>query len=146
MPSLQYYTSERFIHDDIVKDARGGIPSLYKSWAKLGRIRPFVIAWPAEEVIWHGVPTEWAVAFDAPRDPGRQKVFLKKVQERAAAYAILLWEQRAQAVVGILESGHGTNSWHIPILDHGNVKVLGTPEEKTDVDHLGLSWKNAIPA
>jgi len=138
--SLEYYTSERFIHDGIVKEARGGVPTLYESWKSQQKIRPFVIAWPAEKVVWFGAPTTKAVAFDAPEDESRRRTFVKKVQEKTGAYALLLWEQREKAVVGVLESMHGTKSWHIPIVDHGNVRVLGKAEEKTDVDRLGLNW------
>lgn len=140
MATLDYYTSERFIHDGIVRTAREAIPTLYESWKRLKRIRPFVLVWPAEEIVWRGTPTERAVAFDAPKDPSQMDAFLREVQKKTAAYAILLWEQKEQAVVGVLESRHGSVSWHIPIRDHGNVKALGRPEEKVDVDHLGLKW------
>ncbi len=140
MPSLEYYTSERFIHDGIVEEARAGIDTLYDTWKRQKGIRTFVIVWPSEAVLWRGEQTEKPVAFDAPEDPKLLSRFLKKVQEKTTAYAILLWRQQEQAVVGVLESRHGTVSWHIPILDHGNVRVLGRPEEHADKDSLGLSW------
>jgi len=142
--NLDYYTSERFIHDGIVKRARAGIPTLYESWKKKQRLRPFVLSWPAEEIIWNSEPTEQAVAFDAPLAKDLTQEFLRRVQKKTAAYALLFWEQREQAVVGILESRHGSVSWYIPIMDHGNVRVLGPLEEKTDVDSLGLNWDLAL--
>lgn len=144
MASLSYYTSERVIHDGIVEEARSGVQSLYRSWKSQQKIRPFVIVWPAEEIVWNGISTSRPVAFDAPIDESKRKDFLREVQRKAAAYAILLWVQKEKAVVGVLESIHGTKSWHLPIIDHGNVKVLGKPEEKTDVDHLGLNWQELL--
>ncbi len=140
MASLDYYTSERFIHDGIIEEARGGVPTLYESWKRRQRIRPFIIVWPSEKIVWYGTPTAQAVAFDVPEDESKRRDFVERAQKKAKAYALLLWEQREKAVVGVLESMHGTKSWHLPIIDHGNVRVLGEAEEKTDVDRLGLNW------
>lgn len=140
MSSLEYFTSERFIHDDIVEAARAGIPTLYNTWKKQQSIRPFILSWPTQKIIWQGEETERVVAFDAPREAEKLHRFLEEVQKKTMAYALLLWEQKEQAIVGVLESRHGGVSWHIPIQDHGNIAVLGQPEERVNVDRLGLYW------
>lgn len=140
MSSLEYFTSERFIHDDIVEAARAGIPTLYDTWKRRRGIRPFVLSWPSQKIVWRGEETERVVAFDAPRGAEKLRAFLEEVQKKTMAYALLLWEQKEQAVVGVLESRHGSVSWRIPIQSHGNVVVLGQHEEKVDADRLGLRW------
>ena len=123
MHPLNYYTSELAIHDNIVEAARGGIPTLYESWKKQKGIRPFVLSWPSKDIVWNGKVTDRVVAFDAPRNKSRTRSFLLEVKEKTAAYALLYWEQQAQAVVGILESPHGSVSWHIPIQDQTGMRM-----------------------
>jgi hypothetical protein len=137
---ISYYTSERFIHDDIVREAEAGLKSLYDTWSKHSCISPFALVWPYKPVNFHGHKTESVLPFDLPADRSKWTTELRRIADAASAYAVLLVEQRAGAVVVILESVHGTKSWHIPIENHGNVNVLGDRVEKTDTDSIGLLW------
>jgi hypothetical protein len=140
MPDLAYYTSERFIHDGLVKEARSGLKSLYATWASQSKIDPFVLVWPEKAIDYHGHKTAGMVPFDLPVDKKKRPAELQRLLRAADAYAMLVVEQREAAVVVIFESPHGTQSWHIPIEGHGNVDILGDPTEKTDSDYLGLLW------
>lgn len=140
MTDRSYYTSGRFIHDDLVKEARFGLQSIYESWAKYSKIGPFVLAWPETTVDFHGHKTYSVLPFDLPGARKERSATLRKILKEVNAYALLLVEQRDKAVVAIFESPHGTVSWHIPIEYHGDVNSLGDPQEKTDVDSIGLLW------
>jgi hypothetical protein len=61
--------------------------------------------------------------------------------QKTEAYALLLVEQREQAVVVIVESNHGSKSWHIPVENHGDVSALGKPTERVDTDAIGILWR-----
>ncbi len=135
-----YYTSERFIHDDVVQEAEGGLRSLYDTWANQGSVDPFVMSWPSERIKYHGIATEQPVPFDLTGDRSSWLKELKSIAESTKAFALLLVEQREKAVVAIVESRHGTVSWHIPICNHGNVLVLGDKETRVDRDCLGVLW------
>jgi hypothetical protein len=77
---------------------------------------------------------------DLPPEKAAWPNELKRIVKVYGAYALLLVEQHVQEVVVILESPHGTVSWHVPIRNQGNVRVLDDAEEKTDVDYIGLLW------
>lgn len=104
--------------------------TLYSSWKREPRIKPFLILWLDEGVYGYNVPEE---------NPG---AFARRMHQTMEARALLLWEQKAQALVGTLETRNMRRGWRIPILDHGNVRVLGKPEETAGVN-LGLSWLSA---
>lgn len=140
MADITYYTSERFIHDDLILEAESGLSSLYDTWARESRIDPFLLVWPSETVKFHGHKTADVMPFDLPPSRASWGTEIVRIAKETSAYALLLVEQRAKAVVVVLESPHGSKSWHIPIRNHGNVDVLEDPEEKTDVDYIGLLW------
>lgn len=123
-----------------MKEAANGLSSVYETWATKRRIDPFVLVWPSEPVNFHGKQTEDVMPFDLPNDASRWPTFLRDLVKKTTAYALLLVEQREQAVVVIFESPHGTKSWNIPIKNHGNVNVLGEAKEKSDIDYIGLLW------
>jgi len=141
MADLEYITSERFIHDDICREAKAGIKTLYKSWAKDGCIYSFIMVWPSERIRVRGKSTEHAVHFVLPKEREYWSKYLIRLVQKTAAYALLLVEQRKQAVVVIVESNHGSKSWHIPIENHGDTLSLGKPEERVDTDAVGLLWR-----
>lgn len=138
--STEYFTSERFIHDDLVLEAEMGLGSLYETWAMQSRIEPFLLVWPAHPVEYRGRKTEDVVPFDLPEDRGTWHTELRRRVHEASAYGILLAEQHDDVIVVIFESQHGTKSWRIPIKDHGDVRVLGDPVELTDTDSIGVLW------
>lgn len=92
---------------------------------------------------YHGCKTESVLPFDIPENKKEWPFVLHRLVTEYKAYAILLVEQKTVEILVIVESPHGTKSWHIPIRNHGNVQVLDDPIEKTDVDTIGLLWSPA---
>ena len=137
---LEYYISERFIHDDVVEEARGGLKAIFDAWAQEGKVDPFALVWPSKPVSFHGIVTEGVLPFDMPKDRATWPQLLRRIIEKTEAYALLLTEQRAQDVSIIVESTHGSKSWSYPIRNHGDVYILEEPVEKTDTDCIGLLW------
>lgn len=133
-------------HEYVLRDARETLPALYDVWKKEGRIDSFVLIWPRKRVQWLGMNTNQSVGFDMPKERGEWAKFLAEKALQNAAFALLLVEQRDHEVVAIMESRAGANSWHLPIENHGDVAILGAPEEKADADHIGLLWSPTAPA
>jgi hypothetical protein len=129
------------IHDEVCEQARDGLMSIPIVWRARRRIRPYVVAWPSGDIEFHGYKTDEPVSFMMPDDRSEWSSFLIDVARNNKAYALLLVEQREQAVVAILESHHGTKSWHYPLADHGGTLLLRDPIEKTDTESIGLLWR-----
>lgn len=131
---------DRLVHEMLVQEAAWGLASLYDTWSRHWHIDPFVLIWPEEAVVFHGDKTASTLPFDLPEERDAWPDELRKIAKETKAYAILLVQEMEQALVVIFESRMGTRSWRIPIEDHGNVRVLGDPEERTDTDRIGLLW------
>lgn len=120
---------------------RETLPALHKVWKSVGRINPFVLIWPRRKVEWKGMTTNQSIGFDLPEDKNKWATFLAEAALRNAAFALLLVEQRDREVVAIMESRAGAVSWHLPIEDHGDVLILGTPVEQSGTDQIGLLYR-----
>jgi hypothetical protein len=144
MTTFEYIVSERWIHDDLLKKAEEGLRSLLPDWRKNGRIAPFLISWPAEDIrADDGSVVRGAVCYDLPEDAPKR---LERVKEAVAVtqpYGLLLCEQLENEVCAIFETQHGAKSWHYPIERHGPDRVLGRVSTTTDVRHIGLLWRPA---
>lgn len=137
-----YYTSERFIWDDLVDSAERAIESLYAHWKKKGRIEDFMITWPSEGIkAEDGSMTKGPCALMLSTQDARlrQEMILKTV-EITKAYALLLVEQLPTEVQAILESRHGAKCWTIPIVRSGDARILGPHAISDDRKHVGLLW------
>lgn len=145
----EYLTSERFIHENIIQQAEK-ILARYRDHWKRGNLRKgqgLFFTWPAE-----------AVKDDEQRDiEGTCAMYLPELRSawidamrhmvvRTKAYALFLLEPREDEVKAILESHHGTRTWTIPILLHGDVHVLGAAEKQDDHENIGLLWQKKNPA
>lgn len=142
MSHKDYYTSERFIWDDLIESSERAMQGLYDAWKKRGRIDDFLITWPAEAIIDRQgtvVKGPCAISLDT-RDPTLRQEMLLKTLELTKAYALLLVEQLPTEVQAILESRHGAKCWTIPIIKSGDAKVLGPRAVTTDGRHVGLLW------
>jgi hypothetical protein len=141
--NLDYYTSERFIHDDLCTLAEASIPTLYNSWKELQKIDPFLITWPAETVkAGDGAAINGACTLElkeVPKEEWRSTIL--EALQLTKAYALLLVEQREHEILAILESKHGSKSWHMPIQQRGDIKVLGRSTSRADTDSLGYLWR-----
>lgn len=140
MTDLSYNNSERILHNELSKEARNGLPSLYKTWAEHSEIGAFVLVWPDRMVSFHGHRTINPMPFDMPENKKDWAGKLRQLIEDKHAFALLLVEQRKQDILAVFESPHGAVSWQVPIENHGDVRILGTPIEKVDAEYIGLLW------
>jgi len=140
---LDYYTSERFIHDELARRAEKGLSGLYKTWKTHRKIEPFLITWPADDKeASSGGKISGPCVLDLPTDNRDiwHDLMLGAIQA-TNAYAILVTEQRESDVRVVFESRHGALCWTIPIIRSGDVDVLKRPIVSTDGEHIGLLWK-----
>jgi len=143
---LEYYTSERFIHDDLTRQAEAGLQGLYDYWKKERRIDPFVVTWPSEAVTDDkGISVTDACSLELPKDDRNRwnKLMLEAIQ-RTKAYGILFVEQRDKDVRAIFETKHGSRCWTIPIIRNGDVFTLKKAEVTDNRENLGLLWRHKV--
>ncbi len=142
MPSQDYYASERFIWDSLIKQAERGIKGLYTTWKRDRKISPFIITWPANAVTdSNGVELEGAVMRELTEDPSTWLEYTVEAIKLTNAYALLRVQQAAKSVKIILESQHGARCWTLPITRSGDVFVLGRPKSADNQEHIGLLWR-----
>lgn len=140
--SLDYYTSERFIHDDLVNKAQHTVDFLFTLWRKEGKIAPVLLTWPAEPIKDDsGNSIDDLCGMELPTGDGAKRDAILHMVERTKAYALLLVEPFVEQLKVILETPHGTKAWSIPIHWSGDVKVLGTPKVTIDQEFVGLLWR-----
>lgn len=138
-----YYTSERFIWDDLIVSSERAVTGLYEHWKRAHRIDDFLITWPAEPVKAEDGSTvvqPCAFTFPANDRTPRQEIILKTI-EVTKAYALLLVEELADEIQIILESRHGAKCWTIPIIKTAGARVLGPHAIDTKGRHVGLLWR-----
>jgi len=132
---------ERPIHNELLRRAEAGLDTVTDSWRKFGKVLPFMLSWPAEDISDDkGVPITDVVAVLMPDSHTEWSQHMRKLVLRTKPYALLLCEQREREVVVIFESQHGTKSWHFPIITTGN-SFLGNRTAKTDVESIGILWR-----
>jgi hypothetical protein len=142
MPDKEYYTSERFIWDALIRQAEKGVSGLQDTWKRLKRIDPFVITWPADTVkSSEGVDVTGPVLRELDPDSSTWKDATVEAIKLTNAYALLRAQQGADFVQVILESQHGARCWTLPITRSGDVYVLGKPKISVDEEHIGLLWR-----
>jgi hypothetical protein len=139
----QYYISEQYLHDDILKDAEAGLNAVQEAWKVHGRVTPFVISWVQEPVVTDDGLTTITdhVVCDMPEDKSLWTEFMVSIVQKTKPYALLMGEQRGDEVVIIFETKNGTRSWRYPIKKHGRAEVLGEPSTKDNIDCIGLLWR-----
>ncbi len=145
-PDLEYYASERFIHDGLLIPAEEAIKNTVKAaWKRDGRITPFILCFPQEPVPSDDgkFMIQDCAFLDLPED--RRDVWtdlLVQVIQKGKPYALLKCEQVAEEILAIFESQHGTRSWRWPIKMHGRTAVLGDVSSRDDVDSIGVLWSS----
>jgi hypothetical protein len=143
MNGLDYYISERFIHDELARCAEVGLDGVYRGWKKDKKVLPFIITWPSDSVLaTSGKTIEGPCVMQLPEDQREiwQELMIKAIQV-TNAYAILRTEQREDDIQVIFESKHGSRCWTIPIVRSGDANVLRQPRVTDDKEHIGLLWK-----
>ena len=142
MPDKEYYTSERFIWDALIRQAEKGVGTLQNAWKREKHISPFIITWPANPVVAEGGAEITGPVVRKLEDDSstwhRDTVEAIKLTD---AYALLRTHQEDGFVQVILESQHGARCWTLPITRSGDVYVLGKPKISVDAEHVGLLWR-----
>lgn len=142
MVSPGYYSSERFIQDELVRRAEEGIATLYDTWKRHRAIAPFVILWPATTIRdVRGIELEGPCLRELDQDRTQWRRQMVEAIKVTNAYALVLVQQRDDQVLVILESQHGAVSWVLPINRSGDVQVLGRAKKIEDGEHIGLLWR-----
>lgn len=140
---LDYYTSERFIHDDLCDQAEGGVKRLYEVWKKHKKIDPFLVTWPSTPVqAKDGTPIDGPCVlelYDVNREEWHPLIL--EALQKTSAYALLIAEQLPDEIKVILESQHGTRCWTLPITRSGDALILGNAQVTDDKECLGLLWR-----
>jgi hypothetical protein len=142
MHDKEYYTSERFIWDALIRQAEKGVRGLTETWKRTKRIDPFIIVWPADTVQdSRGTDVSGPVLRELDVDPGTWEQATIEAVKLTNAYALLRAQQGEDYVRIILESQHGARCWTLPITRSGDVYVLGKPKISVDEEHVGLLWR-----
>lgn len=136
-----YISSEKFIHDELIRRAARAVQHIPTLWKKYGRAESSVIFWPADSIKVEGREFAGAVYSDLPAAGAERDKFLLEAVGKVKPYGIFVVEQFGkERIRAIFESHHGTRSWSIPIKKHGDVYVLGSADSKDNAEHLGLLW------
>lgn len=142
MQPLSYITSERFIHDDLVEQAELGLGTLKDVLKKHGRVDPYVLSWPQENLEdKEGKTVNHVVACALPEDTADWAAVLLRVVQRTKPYGLLLVEQKKDEVVALFETQHGARSWHYPLIQKSSSWVLGEPSTTADAECIGILWR-----
>lgn len=139
MPNAaRYFSSGRFVHDELVSRCKKFVETAQKIWRK-GEDPSFVIAWPTEPLKGEdGEMIEDEVLAEFPKENVQER--LRKLVDVTKAYGLLVIEKTPNALIIIFESHQGTHSWVSPVERHGDVTVLGKTVEENNVRHHGLLW------
>ena len=142
MPS-EYITSERFIHDELIRRAERSVNHIPNLWRKLGKIPPTALSWPAAAVKTDdGEEVDGVISMELPIEESDRSHALRELVKRTKPYGLLLIEQHGKHEVrALFETHHGSRSWSLPIRRHGDVNVLGTPIVKEDTESIGILWR-----
>jgi hypothetical protein len=139
-----YLTSERFIHDMLLKRCEKVINRVRSDWAAGDKPFPMLLTWPAETVkASGGEPINEACVCAIGADRSRWPSTMRNMIARTKAYGLLLVEPREREVHLLFESMHGTRAWTIPVSRHGDVSVLGEAQYADDTETFGLLWNRA---
>lgn len=145
MKSLEYYTSERFIHDDLVKEVESALETIPEGWRQKGSIDSFILSWPSEPVPDDdGVPITGSILCALPEGKSERMKEISGLVQKTNPFGLLLCEQIEGEVRLIFETSHGSKSWHFPIEKHGPDRVLGRMTERTDEVRLGILFTRQL--
>lgn len=129
--------SQELIHQDLAEEVAGGIPALHDIWRARGAVRPFMAIWPYEEVEFEGQVVNDRMPLDLPPQRHEWAAFIRQAVRTYKAWALMVVEQREQAVVVIFETPAGSRSWHLKIRRQGDSEFLEDPVVHDNVEYLG---------
>lgn len=129
-----------FIHAELMRRALFAVEKLPELWRRDGRIQACMLLWPEDHVRTSTGKEHSGVVFAELPDEGSRLTFLQKASDRCGAYALLIVEQLPDCIRAVFESVHGTETWRLPLKDHGGVKVLGAAVHKSNAESIGVLW------
>lgn len=134
---MNYITSERFIHDQLIEKCDGLVEVAKKVWK--GGDPSIVILWPSEPIKDEdGDLIEDEILAELPREDKAMR--LRQLVDMTKAYGLLVIELQPHALVAIFESPHGAKSWTTRLELRGDVRVMTETEEHLNREHYGLIW------
>lgn len=137
----EHIRSGRFIHVELLRRAEHSVAKITDLWRESKRIYPTLLMWPTDEVkLKNGGSHTGLIFAEMPEEQADRPAFIKRAVADCDAYALLVVEEVAGAVRAIFESEHGTETWRLPIKDHGGVRVLGAAARSTNTESLGVLW------
>jgi len=130
------------IHDRVCGFAEAGIKEISSGWAKQQRLDPFLVTWPSSILTSKegqdvGGP---CLLYLADIDPKQWTEKIAQAVNLTRAYAVLLAEQKEDAVVITMETADGSRCWTLPIIRSGDMRRLGKPAVSNNVERLGVLW------
>jgi len=137
----EHIRSGRFIHDVLLRRAEDAVNKIPELWREDKRIHPVLLLWPTTDVkAQRGERHSGVVFSELPISEAERLPYIKKAVEGCNAYAVLVVEEVPGAVRAIFESEHGTETWRLPIKDHGGVRVLGVAARSSNTESVGVRW------
>ncbi len=137
----EYLRSGRFIHDELATRCLNVIRQIHELWKEYRQVYPTLLLWPMDGVKATTKERFSGVVFtELPDDPPLRRAKIVEAAKQCNAYGLLLTEQLEHEVRVILETPHGTRTWRIPIKNHGDVQVLGTPIVRDNTESIGIRW------
>lgn len=142
--SKEYFTSERFIHDDLAQAAAVIAVKAREEWKRNRAIRPYAITWPSESLKTDdGAHVDGAFICALPEEapPAARLAVLQKMVEKTKAYGLVLIEQVDDYLRVLFETHHGARAWLMRLERHGDVVVCMAPEVRDDAECVGILWR-----
>lgn len=138
---FDYLTSERFIHDDLLRSAQNTLDEACRIWEESEKkLVSYAIAWPAEAVrATNGKDISGPIIMMMP-ERGLWTTALNGLVEKTKAYGLFLIDVSDLAIVAKFETSHGARAWTIPIQWHGDRRMLGSRKVKDNAECVGLLW------
>lgn len=144
MANVAYFSSERFIHDDLAKRAEHIAQEVREGWKKTQRVDPFAITWPEGALRSDdGGTVDQAVVCRIPPDfdDERRLETLQKMVARTKAYGLVLVLPRPDGIHVLFETSQGARAWLMKLERHGDVTACLPPVVRDNAECVGLLWK-----
>lgn len=143
MRNVDYFRSERFIHDDLARLVKGFVEQVRATWRVTQAVEDYAITWPGADIkADDGSNIDRMVLCKLP--PATRDARMKTLREmvaRTKAYGIAVIERVDACVMVWFETKHGARAWRIPLERHGDVTVCGAPAMTEDGPALHLLWR-----
>lgn len=142
--NLNYFRSERFIHDSLEECAADIVEQVRETWKKTFNLDPYALTWPNDDLKGDdGSIIEKAVICALPpaATQGERTEVLRQMVARTKAYGLVLIERRGNEIHVMFETHHGARAWVLPLERHGDVLVCGAPEVHEDGACVGILWR-----